>query len=254
MIMQKQGTGFKVRCISACVASPLLCGISSGQSYSVRLDWQVSADNGGTWGVGLVEVPETQASVLVRLQASWTPTGTDTYFSGTSFDALIRTPGRTSGDSIDMYNFGIFPVWTRSVNTQGFRFDYFGDVLKVDDVRDSSPPGVGSRWVTPTQLPPQYGTDHRENPTILFSYRLALDGVPGPREISGLFRVSSQTGHTTALYIDFGSIGTWVPSTVNNTTVLVVPSPASAWLVLGMSTLLVRRRERNFLPVHETLL
>lgn len=230
--------------IYACTVTLLLHGETHAQLLAAQLDWQTSADDGATWLGGNRHVPSSQSSVLVRLHAAWNALPLH-YFAATQFDGLIRTPGRETADQVDMYNTGIAIPWTGTFNTAGFATTRFGDTLKIDDSRDTQEPGVGSRRIMVYQIPPSFPEfPHPENPAILFTYRLALDGTPGDRLISGLFRVlvQGQPDHLSGLYISpFPGNTTFVPTTINDASVTVVPSPA-ACVVLAAAIALRRRR------------
>lgn len=217
--------------------------VAFAQPYAVQLDWQVSTDNGSTWHGGNIQVPPSQSSVLVRLHAAWNALPLH-YFASTQFDGLVRTPGRETADQVDSYNVGIDIPWTDTFNTAGFATTRFGDTLKIDDSRDTQEPGAGPRRIMVDQFPPIFAEFlHPENPAILFSYRLTLDGTPGDRLISGLFRVLVQgrPDHLRGLYISpFPGHTTIVPTTINDASVTVLPAPFS-YLVFVPAFVLARR-------------
>lgn len=221
------------------------CYTTLAQPTSIQLDWQVSADNGATWLGGDIQVPEHQSSVLVRLRAEWENHDPGVYFASTRFDAMLRTPERESADAIDMFHVASDFRWTALINPNGLASTRFGDTLKVDDIRDTSPPGMGSRWVTAFQYDPMIGILHPENPTIVFSYRLVLDGAPGARLVSGVFLPYTNTppNYLAALYMNpFLGMTTAVPTIIRDASVTVVPAPGAVLFVVAAMGVLMRRR------------
>ncbi len=213
--------------MKAAIAGALIATHSLAQSHTITMRWEVSLDDGVTWRTGLVPCSAAQRSVRVRLWAEWNRDSVLVIFAVTQFDATVRTPGRVSQDSIDSFNVGIVP-WN-DANPGGYSVSQHDDVLKIDDWADVQPPGVGPRWVSPFQGPPGTPAAHPEDPTVLFLYRLRLDGVPGERQIQGLFRVRNQQfpDRVAALYIaPFDGTLAFVPTTISNATILVVPCPA----------------------------
>ncbi len=204
-----------------CIAS-----LAYAQPYVANLRWQASQDGGASWHDGTVVVARGFQSVLVRLKAEWNSTSSQIVFAGTNFDATVRSLGRVSGDWVDQFDSGS-PSWTPG-NYFGFTYTRFGGTLKIDDVRDVDEPGTGPRWIQVQQAPPTIPPGHPENPTILFRFRLRLDGDPGCRRVSAVFRPYSPSfpTHVAALWIPPYSLPVIGVPTIISDLDLVVPCPA----------------------------
>lgn len=227
--------------VLACVGA---CSAVWAQVGTGTWTWEVSADGGKTWAGGLVEVPLEQQEVRVRAVAAWSADAGGWFAAGKP-DATWTSIGSAGlGDTvshIERYR----PFGASAQNLTATRF---GSVIKVDDARDTLPPGEGSLSVWASQLPPGFGMASTANPAALFEFRIALDGTPGDREASGIFLAVSSGGNTTdrlfAVYTTSSGLTNFPLTTMHNATVRVVPAPASPAL-LGAAVLLATRRRRR---------
>lgn len=176
-----------------------LCGIVAGTAVAHTAlaregppvwRWQVSADAGTTWRDGVVEVAFDQQSVRVRALVGWTRSPSGAYaFAGSMFDVAVQGPPGNAdlialSDAPGQGRMGL--GWSYAQTLVASRL---GDMLKIDDSRDSLPPGWGTRGVLPGQLVEMYaGTNFTHaNPAVIFEYTLLLDGSPGARLIGDEF-------------------------------------------------------------------
>ena len=226
----------------AIVACAGLCASAWAQIGTGTWTWEVSADGGATWATGLVEVPPEQQEVRVRAVAAWT-SDAGGWFGLARVDALwasIDNAGLAdSVTSIERYRPFTFSAQTL-VATR------FGHVIKIDDIRDTLPPGEGDRTILPGQGIPQWGGSTTANPAALFEFRIALDGSPGDRLASGAFRPPNSNGNSIdrifTVYADNNGLTNLPLVTVSNATVRVVPSPGGAAFAIGAALWAARRR------------
>lgn len=217
-----------------------LCASASAQVGTGTWTWEVSADGGESWASGLVVVPQDQQEVRIRGVAAWSTDAGTWGFAGTRFDFVWETPG--DGDAVTLMRrippfngFGQTLAATR-----------FGSIIKIDDSRDTLPPGEGDRGVAPGQLAPAFGNPDTSNPIAVVEFRFALDGTPGDREVTSLFM--APTGGNTVdrvyrVYTTREGMQNIPLVSIHNATVRVVPSPAAACTLLA-TALLARRRTR----------
>jgi hypothetical protein len=224
------------------LAFSVSCRIGQAQ-ITATFEWLSSADGGSTWQRDLV-VQDTQQSVLVRARVAWTPVS-DVYFAYAAFDVTVRAVGGGHSDTVS--ELGSQPSFWNYLGWTGFSSTRFGDTLKIDEARDTAPPGQGERWIGPFQTNPT-GPPlmHAENPVEFFQFRLNLDGSLGLREVSSVFlNPMSRPNQFIGLYQPpYTQSDIWVPSTLIPGTVTVIPSPGVTGILLGVGTLLVRRRGR----------
>ena len=216
--------------------------------------WEASADNGATWSRDLLEVDAAQPSVRVRARTSWEPRageGVDYhYFSGSRFDVVITgVDGAGPGDlAHGFHRTQHLDSWVQTIGATRF-----GNTIKIDDTRDTSAPGGGSRWVTIAQPPEQFwdmGRFQTANPIQLFEFTLTLDGSLGERHIGQVFGpLTDAPGHPSRYFL-----ATWIGPTgglnypdgeggVFDLRIHVVPAPAAAAL-LALAAFGPRRRRR----------
>lgn len=205
--------------------------------------WEVSADSGVTWTQGLVEVPQSQASIEVRARCLFQQDAPTWFYGTTFFDGVVSGVG--PADSVRNIRFGntLFNIFIPSISVQRF-----GDLLKIDRNSDASPPGLGSLWLSPSQgnsfqTPiPDYSSTFE-----MFEYQLVLDGTVGEREISGAFRQFHAVGIPPGQFTIVNdraaeTIGYYQALTERRSFVRVVPAPGVLVLGAGAWTLVRRRR------------
>lgn len=155
------------------------------------------------------------------------------------------TYGAGSGDHDDVINptpiapFNILPNLTY-VATR------FGNVVKIDDVRDTLPPGVGTLWIQCQQLPEKFNPNFStERPAPVFEFLLQLDGTHGPRTVNHLYPLNVhgwEMGPRVYLTPD-GQQGVPGPLLRAPLHLNVIPAPASLGLLLPLLALRRRRRQ-----------
>ena len=203
--------------------------------------WQTSLDSGATWQGGYVVVSPSQ-TVDVRLVVGWDPGdySDPTCFFDARFDGVVSGAG--VDDSVSNIMFvqrSLFrpPTYPVSVQRQG-------SLLKIDGEGDLAPPGVGPSALNPNQNP--YGVGQIpdfSNPLPILSYRLALDGSPGTRTISGAFNTYPNTANPwlRIWFADqvypFAEPLTQIPASVE-----VIPAPTGIVPFVVALTLAMRRR------------
>lgn len=151
---------------------------ASGEPTTASFWWEVSLDNGSTWTASNIEVTTEQQYIWLRARSSFVSDDWRTIFGRVFFDPFVS--GASQGDDIDQWsyeemNWAIRPTVRHRL----------GNLIKLDQPNDVQPPGLGSGGLTPFQPIPILTYDYdRNNPVTVFSFRLALDGVPGTREVS----------------------------------------------------------------------
>ena len=168
------------------VAAGALALAATGASAQIGTGsfWiELSADDGQTWHAGTLEVAYTQHQVRVRTVAGWSADA-GRWFAGARYDLVWRA---VSGGSIDSYAFGVRGEYFR-LATQTIAATRFGPAIKVDDQRDTLPPGQGTYGINSGQVVPGFGVNTTDaNPTALAEFGFNLDGTPGDREVTCLF-------------------------------------------------------------------
>lgn len=209
-----------------------------------KFTWEVSTDGGSTWAGGVVFIDPSNASVLVRARAMWDGTNGMYAFGGAQFDALVTTTA-ANGDTA-----GNFSRISNGVNTaQTIVATRFGNVLKIDDARDTLGPGLGTRGVFPGQLAENFaGTNFTTaNPATIFQYELFIDhNDQDDRVLSEAF-IAPTGGNTVDRVMRIyttPSGGQNTPVTSRNGAIIrYIPTPATLAL-LGLGGLMVGRRRR----------
>ena len=233
-------------------------GFASAQSITGTFRWEVSGDQGATWGRTL-DVPASQPSALVRLMVEWTGAtpGERTAFAAARFDATVRGINCGGSDSAtDFLPGAVIPSTPETVITWGSggfgppRPQRHGDVLKLDPPGDDEPPGLGARWTTLAQTWPGSGlnTTDLRNPVRIFQYTLLLDGSTGTRILSGVSGyLNPDNTPRLFLYFDDPATQVWQFSQksasmiIADASITVVPAPGTLGLV-GLLALPRRRR------------
>jgi hypothetical protein len=158
-------------------------GMASAQQGTGALWWELSADNGQTWHPDELSVPYSQTSVVVRAMASWSVEA-GYLFATTRFDGVWRSTDAGFQDvAMDLRNNPLLPgAFNRPIGPTRFGAD-----LKLDDLRDTSPPGEGQFGMAVSQGPEGLGQPNDfSNPVFLFRYTVQLDGTPGERVATSL--------------------------------------------------------------------
>lgn len=217
-----------------------LAGIAAvANAQTATYTWQVSGDNGVTWGESAIG---NGATVNVRLLASWTgiTPGTGVGYAGGQFDATVMP---TSA--------GIAGVISNIVRPIPFNFaaqtlvaSAFAGGTKIDTSVDVSAPGAGTGWVNPGQGA-HFANPNGFNSTngaVVFSYDI-LTTVNIESAVSMVLNPTN--GRAMAVYSN--ETGTQVRIDDSATTVagarILVPTPGSLAL-LGLGGLAAARRRR----------
>jgi hypothetical protein len=219
----------------------LICGSAStalAQLGTGTVTWE--ANDGSGWTSNRLET--TAPSVEVRMKAAWSA-DVDFGFglAGIQFDAVVTSPTEASDTVTDArrlprFDQGSFQILTAS---------RFGNQTKIDDSRDTFPPGLGTRGIFPGQLAPNFGWNDRSNPALVFSFRLTFDTTPGTRTINSLY-VPPTNGDSVSRYMRIYTNGNGAQNFPNTTTlpldIIFIPAPGPAALAAASALLLTRRR------------
>jgi len=213
--------------------------------------WEASADGGTTWTPALLEVPSTQGMVKVRACVAFPPDRWH-YFQGARIDQTITgMNGAGSSDTVVVTDPGF-------TNQQTLASRRFGNVLKIDDVSDTLPPGEGAAHWGIFQPGFSAGPWTYANPVIgVIDFNLNLDGSEGDRFISAWWR------DWTAFYPNDPVVANLPPTirvannnpftgqdyifptlTINDLTIRVVPAPGAVALLASACAFAGVRRRR----------
>lgn len=213
--------------------------------------WEASGDGGSTWSPSLLEVPATQSLVKVRASVSFPPDRWH-YFMGAMIDQTITgVNGAGPNDTAVVTDPGFF-------NPQTLVSRRFGNVLKIDDVSDTLPPGEGSGNWGIGQPSFAAGPWTYANPVIgVIDFNLNLDGSEGDRLVSAWWR------NWTAWFPNDPVVANLPPTilvannnpftgqdfilptlTINDLTIRVVPAPGVVALLASACAFGGLRRQR----------
>lgn len=226
------------------IALILASGASTAlaQFGTATITWE--ADDGRGWTSTRLET--TAPSVQVRMRVAWGAASEVGYMvAGVQFDALIQSP-RGALDSVAN---PLRPGWFAGGSAQTIVATRFGDALKIDDSRDTLPPGVGSRGVFPGQLVEAFGGPYdRSNPATVFTFRLDLDTIPGTRTINSLY-VAPFNGDTISRYLRLYTSPSGAQNRPNTTTlpleIVFIPAPSAAMFASLISFAICGTRRRR---------
>jgi hypothetical protein len=223
-------------------ASALLTGKAHAQ-IPATATWQVSLNNGSTWQTGSVTVGPSQPYVDVRVLIGWDganiPPG-PTFLYEARFDGVVNN----AGASDQVSNMLVLRAGLLRAPSFPLMAHRMGPLIKIDATNDLLPPGVGFFGISPDQTDILGQVPNVSNPVPAFSYRLALDGTLGTRELTGAFNTYPQTSNPWAairadvpgLYVLATSI-TQQPASIE-----VIPAPAAVWVGVGALCVAARRR------------
>ncbi len=215
------------------------CAASAQTILPVTSSWQLSLDNGQTWQGGTVFAPQSQTSVKVRNFVAWGDGVTLHPFNAALFDGVVRSQaGAGLNDSVANIR-GVFNGFFTPAMPfiQGRRWTT--DIIKIDGGDTQAP---GQFPFVSLSSSPFTGTIFF-GPASIFEYDLLLDGTAGSRHISAAWRIDAATGQPS---LGVGLTTTPGPYdlqvTLQDATLVVVPSPAGLALVGVASGVLMRRR------------
>lgn len=221
------------------VFAALSSSIANAQIGTGTFTWQLSLDDGVTWQTGVVEAPQTQQRVHVRAVAAWDNFDTGWAYASTAFDATWTSagPGGLGDSAGEMMHIEPF-----TVSFQTLRASRFGQVVKIDDSRDTQPPGMGANWVANGQYDSGFGQPFSSaNPVAVFRYSMTLDGSLGERTASAVFLNRGAPGRFMTLFLRPGTGSNRPLTTQVSATLRVIPSPGTLAL-LGALVFAPRRR------------
>lgn len=222
-------------------------GAAQTRTYDGQAEafWEYRVQSSDPWvRAAAVSIPLTTPAIDVRFRYQFTPETaappTRRYLGGAWYDAVIREAG--AGDMPVMISRETTARWTQTVAPSRF-----GSTIKIDDSRDTDPAGQGPYNVTSWQSNPSLG-DLKDfsNPITLLSFRYNLDGTAGARTFDAIFEgrdrfAAPNSFAFTYLETNSGSVNfaalTWSPMTV-----MVVPTPGAAVVVVAGMCVLVRSR------------
>lgn len=153
------------------------CPSALGQITNGSVVWEGSTDGGVTWQRGTLLVSNVPGEVRVRSLVSWT-SDPDSSFAGAQWDVTINGAG--DHDEVRSPD-RPFPFGNPSQTLIASRF---GSTIKIDDSRDTLPPGQGTRGVSMSQPAPEFREPNFDNPAIVFTFTLAVDTTITSRMIS----------------------------------------------------------------------
>ncbi len=214
-------------------------------------EWQASLDNGQTWSAGAIITNQPSSSIRVRGVITFPGLEPLAYFGGILFDPYVDgLQGAGPSDTISAISRGQVPYTIQQLHVLRF-----GSRIKIDDDFDFLPPGQGTRWAQSFQGP-NNGTSPTPvylNPISVFEYTLNLDGTLGDRLVTAAWSTDTAFGYTPYMFSfirTFQHMGEqWRhPMTESPLTIRVIPSPASASLLVLAGTLAARRRRRRVSP------
>lgn len=224
----------------------LLPSLAFAQLGTCSLTWQVSLDQGTTWRDGTVRVGTSVPEVRIRaLLASSQDAGYA--LDITSFDAVVRSTSQVAWNDQVVAPRIPWPFDSRFLQT--IVATRFGREIKIDEVRDTLPPGQGTRAITASQFPQESGFPFtRDNPVSVFECALTLDGREGEREIDLIFLITPSGGSGEPRFYrgPLFSDGFNRPAVTVNPLTLDVVVPAPGWGAVAMGAFLgVARRRRS---------
>jgi hypothetical protein len=237
------------------LAASLCIAASSHAAIRCETTWEVSPDNGATWTSSYIEVPQSQASVKVRLKIDFDGAAANgqepEYLNTTYADPIVRAVSGGNSDTSSDWRAHQGIGVTYGLRSVGLVNHRQGTVLKLDRTTDTSPPGVGTSWglFVSQELGP-LGTVPIYGPLPVFDYTLRLDGSLGRRDISGAWRpVPAGQPQAGLPWIAVGLPGIAQFAladevVLGTTSLVVVPSPAGAG-VIALAGLVVRGRRRR---------
>lgn len=228
-----------------------LAGAASAQPSTIgtgRFWWEASLDGGSTWARDALTVADPSAGVLIRARADWEPRPPEIpfhYFAGVKFDVVVESV--SGGLSDGASHFTRAPLLGSGLG-QTYAAMRFGSVLKIDDIRDTLPPGEGTRAIEVHQYREQDAdlNFRRNNPMELFRFILDLDGSEGERIVRQAFRPYQlpEPNRFLMTYLTGNGAVNYPDSTAYDLRLHVVPAPGAAGLLVLGTLLSLRGRRR----------
>lgn len=206
------------------------------QLGTASMSWQ--GNDGHGWSSGTLATSEPE--IRIRLLADWS-SDAGYAFSQTRFDAVVLGSFMDSATQMSR-------PWPFDEAAQTLLASRFGEVLKIDDSRDTLEPGAGARGIQPLQLSEGWGRFDPSRPVSLFEFVLTFDGNPGSRTIDALYLPASggnSTDRQIRIYTSYAGdlnnpLTTTIPLRID-----YLPSP-SALTVVGVGCTIFFRMRRRY--------
>lgn len=218
----------------------VLAGAVSAANAASKVVWQVSTDNGATWGAA--RNATAGSTVKVRGLVDWT--GTTAYgFSGLTqqifIDNYLGTDGGAQvaangvGNRVGPFNFGAATLAARVT----------GSTQRIVALGTTGNEGnISSGQAAPPTAGPSYST---ANPALIFQFDYVLGADASARTLTIRSVVSNASTNGFAYHASASSTSTSFreAGTVENATITIIPTPG-ALAVLGLGGLVAGRRRR----------
>lgn len=230
--------------VLAAVAACSLAVPAFGQG-SGSLTIEASRDGGTTWERGTIDIGGRYDPLRIRFRSDWAD-NIGFAFAGAHFDVVISNAG--PGDvAFDPVRPGTFA----SGSSQTLVASRFGSTIKIDDSRDTAPPGAGGRGVFPGQLAQAFaGTNFTVGrPVTIFEFSFTPDASFNSRLIDVLYVLPSGGPQppipNTRIYTSSGGAQRSIVAVTNTLNIIDTPTPGVSG-ILGLSAIVLTRRRRAF--------
>lgn len=204
-------------------AFAVLSPVALAQTGTGWFRWEGSVDGGEIWVGDELLVRDPWTTVQLRARVGWSLEGS-WGFAGTTLDIVVETPDQTADDLVNPAR-----PWPLYGPMQTLVTTRFGNVLKLDDSRDTMPPGKGNRGIVIGQATPVWFEFDPGNPITIFTLSLVLDGTSGPRLVTEAFQnLSSEMNNTDRVFKVYTTPGggTTVPLTTRHPLTIRVLCPS----------------------------
>ena len=217
--------------------------VAAAQSQFSLVSWFASLDGGETWQGGEVEVADPFARVHIRATIDWEYPGSYAFASLGMDVTITAAPEFGAADTVlDPSRIAPF----NSLPNQTHVATRFGHVIKIDEVRDTLPPGHGPRWVVCSQSPEDFSENFSTaRPAPIFEFALQLDGTVGTRIVDHVYGRTVQ-GDELGPYVYLtpgGQVDMPRPILRGPLNLVVIPAPGALGLLLPLLALHRRRRQ-----------
>lgn len=216
-------------------------GVCAAQTQigTATFTWEAFVD--GQWRGGNVQT--TATDVPVRARVSWSQDA-GYAFASTTFDATISAPMAGIDGVITLSRPQPF-----NANTQTLVASRFGSQIKLDDSRDTAPPGLGARGVSAGQGVEVFGFPFSDaNPAVILEFTLRLDAILGLRTVEAL-PIAPTNGNATdrwiRIYTNRNGAQNLPLVEQQRLQIQVIPAPAAPALATAAAMLALRRRRPN---------
>ncbi|MDX2148707.1 MAG: hypothetical protein SFZ23_14435 [Planctomycetota bacterium] len=218
-------------------AASLATSSALAQVGTATFTWQASADGGQTWQSNLIDVLPRQ-TMQIRGLFDWSPDA-GLLMGGAGFDATIDGAGED--DAPDAF---ARREPFASNEPQTIVASRFGTTIKIDDSRDTRPPGNGTRGVRISQAWPDTGSPFTlDKPLVFLTFNFTIDASVISRIVSSTFRNGNTSDTPPFLWLRNNGGPNRPTTTTVPLTIPVIPAPgAAAFMTFGMLAAARRRR------------